>query len=360
MRELTSGGVRLRYPDAVGFAFNPCLVVVTGESVEAVSVEMTGADGSVVKDERNAFDGGCYADLREYVQGFFDTDTYGDVKYDVSCEKMPQGQRVLFEVMAGGAVFDFSVFYVWGAMKSVGNDVYNGKRTLTAFIGYPFTFGAYLMAADTLTVKRNGSTQRTVEISAEGVWNVPMSVTDVDDVYVVTDSHDNLRRTTFDETFDLTFRMAPNENGGVITVKVGEDIEDGMYLRWIDRHGFYRYWLFKKGGRKMRTGNEGQFLRNNIIAADMSYGYQGGLGRQMIMTRGESVPVCASLIDSDTWDVLADMASSPFVDLFTGYVDGEARWISVQVQAGTFTKDRSVLQDFEAEIVLPDVPIQRL
>lgn len=359
MRTLSRGGVTLKYPDEIGFAFNPCLIVVTGSGVGSMELEMTGEDGTVVNDQRDAFSGGCYAEVREYVQSFFNPDGYGVVSYQ-SRERAKTGQRILFRVIAGGETFDFSVFYVWGAMKPGGQEVYNGPKVLGAWVGYPFTVGVFVSGADTVNfVRTSGSTS--VSISGIGVWNIPLEVVNVGDLYYVTSGGSGIRQATFDDTFDLTFRLAPWDNGNSLRVRVMEDVEDGMYLRWIDRHGFYRYWLFEKGARRHSVGNEGQFLRNNIISEDMEYGYQGGLGRQMIMTREEIVPVCAPLVDGDTWDMLADMVSSPFVDMFTGYgSDGVPRWVSVQAQEGTITKDRVVLQDFEAGVKMPDVPIQRL
>lgn len=358
MREETRGGVTLRYPDAIGFAFNPCMVVAKGSEVSKMSVELTGEDGTVLTDERDALGGGCYADLREYIQSFFDVDAFGSVDYEET-ERTKQGQHVLFEVVAGGVTFDFSVFYVWGAMKAYGNEVYNKPRTLVAFVGYPFTAGVYIDGADTITVKKNGTTNDNVEVEQAGIYNFPIQAIEEGDRYSIADSNDTMSYATFDETFDLTFRMLPFGQSSM-KVEVGEDVNDGVYLRWIDRHGFYRYWLFKRGVTKVKTGNEGQFLRNNIISQDMEYGYVGGLGRQMVMTRDESISVCASLIDSDTWDMLSDMASSPFVDMFTGYVDNVPQWVSVQISTGTHTRERAALQDFEAEVVLPSVGIQNL
>ena len=47
--------------------------------------------------------------------------------------------------------------------------------------------------------------------------------------------------------------------------------------------------------------------------------------------------------------------------MFAGYKDGEgAKWLSVTVVAGSYTKIGAVLQDFICSIQLPDINIQKL
>ena len=79
------------------------------------------------------------------------------------------------------------------------------------------------------------------------------------------------------------------------------------------------------------------------------------------MKREDVVSLCAPLVDSETWDMLFDIATSPCVDMFAGYKDGEgAKWLSVTVVAGSYTKIGAVLQDFICSIQLPDINIQKL
>jgi hypothetical protein len=74
-----------------------------------------------------------------------------------------------------------------------------------------------------------------------------------------------------------------------------------------------------------------------------------------------TLPVCAPLIDSITYDFLYQMATSPVVDMFMGYDDnGNARWMAVNVSVGNFVKQRVSLQDFEANIILPETNVQSL
>ena len=66
---------------------------------------------------------------------------------------------------------------------------------------------------------------------------------------------------TFDRSFDLTFQYRFD---GTQTKKLRINIVDacvdgGVYLRWINRHGFYCYYLFRKGEEQIKNDN-GQFI----------------------------------------------------------------------------------------------------
>ena len=84
--------------------------------------------------------------------------------------------------------------------------------------------------------------------------------------------------------------------------------------------------------------------------------------RRYPMTESSSETICRiPLIDSITYDFLYQMATSPVVDMFMGYDDnGNARWMAVNVSVGNFVKQRVSLQDFEANIILPETNVQSL
>lgn len=365
MREKTNNGVTLKYPDEIGFAFNACLLVASGEQLTKMRIALRGGDRKELV-FLDSFKGKCYGDVREYIQTFFDTLNFGTLNYRQE-EKTKIGMSVTFDVtaMLGNgdiATFNFDVFYIWGALKIGGQEVYNGYRTLTWFRGYPFTFGIYAAGKSTLLFSRDGVANRFVSLPERGVWNVPMKDTDnAKSYYTVSDCLGTFASITFDNTFDMTFSYT---GGGEKTKKLRIDIVDscgdGFYLRWINRHGFYCYYLFKVGEEQRKSNTDNLFMRNNLLAYDMTFGYEGYTGRQQQMNREDVVSVCAPLVDSETWDMLFDITTSPCVDLFAGYNDGEPKWVSVTVVAGSYVKSRAVLQDFACNILLPDVNIQKL
>lgn len=368
MRTTTKSGITLKYPDEVGFAFNPCLFIAEGENIRQMEIHIKGDDGTENMVSYKAFGGGeCYADVREYVQTYFDSINFGTLDY-TKVAKTKMGISLSFTVDVRLAdddsttvEFTASVFYIWGAMKEGGQETYNGYRTLTWFRGFPFSFGIYSLGGSLLFC-RDGVPQRFENTDGQGVYNVPLQSTDnCKQYYTVLDCTGAFVEVTFDSTFDMTFRY---KGGGTKTEKVRinvvDGIDEGYYLRWIDRHGFYCYYLFKSGEESRKTTKDDAFSRNNLLAYDMSYGYQGYTGRQQQMSREDTVPVCAPNVDSDTYDMLFDLTTSPCVDLFTGYVDGEPMWIAVTTGAATYKKSTAALQDFVCNVVLPEVPIQKL
>lgn len=367
MREQTKNNIKLKFPDDIGFAFNTCLLIAEGEKLSRLSITIRGGE----KQQRlflDSLNGKCYGDVREYVQSFFDTLSFDNVNYGRE-EKTKMGIRLSFEVTAmlqnytGEVSFNFDVFYIWGALKLGGQEEYNGYRALTWFRGYPFTFGIYAAGGSSLLFSRDGVADRFVSLPEQGVWNVPMLTSDnAQSYYTISDSSGTFVSVTFDNTFDATFKYS---GGGEKTEKLRINIVDtcgngGYYLRWVDRHGFYCYYLFKGGDEQRKSVSDSLFMRNNLLAYDGTYGYEGYTGRQQQMSREDAVALCAPLVDSATWEMLFDITTSPCVDLFAGYKDGEPKWVSVTLVAGSYVKTRAALQDFVCNILLPDVNIQKL
>lgn len=372
MRTATNNGVTLQYPDEIGFCFNPCLFVLNGQNIASVAFSLS--DGVITQAaEFDALAGKVYGDIREFVQTLFDDTTFGDIDYTAQSTKSQLGKLVTIHVTAyqqneegekiSAAEFEFTVFYIWGALAL--GETYNGRREVTLFRGFPFTVGLYNDGAEgAVLVGNDGVATTLINLDGQGVFDVTIPNEKARHFYIISDFKGTLAETTFDNTYDLTFRkIGTGTFTEKVRVNIVDGVDEGFYLRWIDRHGFYCYWLFKKGAEQFQIANGGEYVRNNLLAYDQSYGYQGGAGRRQAYTRQDTVPVCAPLVDRDTWDFLLDIATSPVVDLFRGYKADKKTpvWQSVTVQAGTYTKAmRTPLQDFALNILLPEVPTQTL
>lgn len=374
MRTKTLTSSVLQYPDKIGFAFNPCLFVAKSGSktVSYISVAMTDGKNTATT-YSNAFIGTSYIDVREYVQSFFDNIndvlTYGDKAVNKSC----LGIDLSVTVTVGysddtSETFTDNIFYVWGALEAGGKDVYNSFRKLTYFAGYPFTMGVYADEAGALLFKRDGVAADNIPLSGKGVYNVALPTGLKPKRYIlVCDWDGKFGQTTFDNTFDITFKYTTGSKyAEKIRIQLADEDYNGsesVYLRWVNRHGVYCYYLFKKGSESIKTATDGDFVRNNLLSYDQTYGYQNGNGRQMGYTRQDTIPLCAPLVDADTWDFLFDLCTSPLVDMFCGWNDDAhtvAHWLSVSVVAGSYTKAVDELQDFVLQINLPETPIQKL
>lgn len=361
--------VTMKYPDAVAFAFNPFLFIFEEDNLASASVtirneEVQDAEVTVTRD---AYHGKVYIDAREVVQSLFDIESLAEIDYE-QASRSAVGRRLSFShaiKLTNGEEYQFEplnheydIFCIWGALKIGGQEVYNAHRTLTWYKNFPFTFGMYSNGGGSILISKDGVADRFINLGEQGVWNIPMLATDnARNFFLVMDCTGQFVEMTFDRTFDMTFRYS---GGGVKTEKIRinvDDSEEGVYLRWVDRFGFFNYHLFKRGNEKRKT-TAGEYMQNNLAAYDMSYGYQGTFGRRQKFERKDELAICAPLVDSDMWDILFDITTSPIVDVFAGYEGGVPRWMSVTINGGTFTKTGASLQDFELSINLPEVVIQ--
>lgn len=352
MRKQQVGGATISYPDELAFAFSPCLVVAEGVSE---SVEITLGDLSF---QASAYGGSVIADFRELVQAQFDGVEY-DVNYS-EAERTPQGKRLEVSIIVDGSEegFTFSAFFVWGALFQ--GETWNGFKELVCWKCFPFAFGLYDSGEKgAIVIANDGAPQSMVETDGEGIYNFVIPNRTAKEYYDIWDYNGTFKQATFDETFDLTFRMTfqgVKERKARIWVR--ECCYDRpVYLRWVDRHGFWRHWLFKKGDEERAVTATGEFMRNNLRAWDGSYGYSGGAGRRHSYGREDTINVCAPLVDGATFDLLQDITTSPVVDM---YLPEDEKWVAVTIKDGTFTKTGDTLQDFAMQVVLRPYDIQTL
>lgn len=355
MRTEEKKGVTLKYPNEVDFAFNDCLLIVEGKDLEQIEVQIKRKESEVynVNFVLDAFKDRCYIDIKDYIQSYFDSLTFKNVNYD-GVERSDMGIALQFIVGAKVFVeaeenlqptnsfdiveFQFDAFFVWGALNKAKGEEFNTFRTLTYFKGYPFTFDVCTEGEATIEIDTGGRQKDLIPISEQGIWDIPITEDmEAKSLYIVREHSQGA----------FTERLH---------IKVADDCYKGYYLRWVDRHGFYCYYLFKGGEEQIKTAGE-TITRNN---KDLGYN-DSFSGRFQLKTMESVVPICAPLVDSQTWEMLRDITTSPIVDLLVGYEhDNKPQWVSVNVVAGSYVKTHATLQDFICSIVLPEVNIQKL
>ena len=331
MRTDNVGGLSITYPDEIGFAFNPNYVMVSG-SVSEGSLSIS-CDGTTYTDEREAKGGLIQYDLSEYVKTFF------------TSRDFPIGIK---SVDVSGHGFSFSTKFIWGAMNI--GEVFNPSRKVVWFKNFPFTFSMYV--ADGATIrKRYDKTLYTSASIGTGLVHIdPKTLFPNAKDFGVIRLDEEIPSSTFEYTFDNTFR--PVGDGVIINRLVVDDCDKGVYLRWIDRHGFYQYWLFKEGDNVYQSDAEGELIYQDY--SDDSYWY-GGVSRDQLKTLERSIRACASLVDQDTFKMLAGLHASPIVDMWWN-----GRWVPVNIANATTTNTGAHLQDFEIEVTLPELMTQSL
>lgn len=366
MRKTKLDDTTIEYPDEIGFCFNPVVINVYGFAWAYIEVTIMDAVTNVEHREKRAMFGStCFFDLAPYAQSSFDLFNFNKVDYSAIGAK-DSGVGRLFRVEVDmfdangklGNSFQFDTFIIWGAMKI--GERYNGNRLLTWFKNFPFSVGMYSATGNgAVNITVDGIEHSTINLSARKVWNLMLNGVEAHREVRFELPGSTSAASVFDNTFDFTFRGLLNVATSVLCNV--DDRDSGVYLRWIDRHGFYCYWLFVSGDESRQVVNDGEFIRNNMVDYSYVNGYHGGTGRKQRKTENNTLPVCAPLVDSVTYDFLFQLVSSPVVDIYAGMDDeGGHRWQAVNVAVATFVKAQKSLQDFAATIILPETYVQSL
>lgn len=364
MRTSKIGNTTIEYPDEISFCFNPVIINILGQTWKYVTITVRDVLTSESHIEKRAmFKTACFFDISFYMRSFFDVSDF-NVDYNITeAQNAHVGRMFNIELdmynadNSLGNSFQFSTFVIWGAM-AIG-ERYNGDNALIFFKNYPFTVGIYTPTSVNVNVISDGSLLKSIALPNRNVWNINLKGINTSNKIEIELPSNGQSPSVFDHTFDFTFRGLSNV-GSRITCII-DDSKSGIYLRWINRHGFYCYWLFKIGEESRQTTNDGEFFRNNMQDYSYKNGYHGGSGRKQRKTSNESLSICAPLVDSSTFDFLYQLAKSPIVDLYMGKdSSGVHRWESVNISVGSYNKTNESLQDFMAVVLLPEIKVQSL
>lgn len=355
MRQTTKNGITIKYADAVGFAFLPCIIKASGSGVASIEATIS-RETKTYTYSVEAFADNCIMDYREHVQALFDGISFGNLDYSRDSQKSNLGAVFDISVKVKNsegsdlATFSYTTFYVWGAMRA--GETWNARKTLTWFTNFPFSFGLYISEETSLLVYADGrAANKHIDLAGQGIFEITSKVLKAGaKSYSINDYYG--KQATFDTTFDFTFYLKAE----LAAIKT-DNTEKGIYLRWVDRHGFYRYWLFTQGDESRAISSDTSFIRNNLGEYDDTiFGYLGANGRRQGYGREDTIQLCAPLVDRETYDFLQDLASSPVVDMYLGGY----KWQSVTIKAGTYTKTTAELQDFVCNLVINNTQIQQL
>ncbi len=356
-------GITINYPDEVAFAFNPFIVEAIGCDALSVMVVYNGQIRYTI--DTQPFGRNAYVDAQEYLQSLFDGMEVG-LDYTQQMADSAQGVQVTISITARSGENEFGTsftsYVVWGAVKPDGRDDFRGFRHIKWFKNYPFAFGIYAEEDTSILFGHEQAPQSAQQIGESSIYNFGVSNLDNAPYHVIYEYDGVIQQATFDNTFDLTFYLMQNvDQRPLLRIDVDDCADEGIYLRWIDRHGYVAHWLFKVGDEQHIIAALQEFSRNALVNYDSRYGWQRGAGRRQTMSRNDVVPLCAPLVDKDTFDYLQDVTSSPVVDMYIGRdANNVPMWMGVGVQAATYTKTRDELQDFAFNLIMPETPIQSL
>lgn len=331
-------GININYPD-LGFAFNPIRLFITNYTQSAgISIE---ANGVTMKKEVLAKS--VSFELSAVARAMFNRHEFYNVK-----EKDSVLLKTLSVKIFSGSVSlcECSIPVIWGALQI--DELYTQTKKLTYFKGFPFTVPLYV--ENTIVLKIGDTEFKTV---GPGKHNIDISKVKSNGVINIGLFDEKFHR-VFDYTFDQTFGpqrvLIPNNMNIEVTVK--ECPNDGIYLRWINRHGEYNYYLFQSNTISTTTKNNSVVIDELYYTTALTNNYHMGTGKTIGKSIDESIKLFAPLVDAHTFDFLLGLVGSPVVDMFLGYNDKKvAKWVSVNISDGSFAKSTSNLQDFELLLI---------
>lgn len=291
----------MTYPDEVVFCFNPNIITI--QTTNEIEIEISEGDRTYLQTFSTIFDKTFrykikptyryYTDKRYPFSNKVEIDIsmYLQVFFDID-RKSLIGSKVITVIITNGSnTFRFTMTVIWGAMNI--GEVFENPKWVRRYTNLPFTFSYF---------------------------------------------EDEMKHTSAVPTYGIAI--------------TDDSCTEGVYLRWIDRHGFYRYWLFQEGITDSKSEEYGERLVDNFYGSQ--YGYYG-VGWVQGKNIENSKKVCAPLVSREVFYMLLSIHSSPLVDM---YVDG--MWTPVNVSSGTINDSGDDLQDFEITIVLPDIISQSL
>lgn len=162
--------------------------------------------------------------------------------------------------------------------------------------------------------------------------------------------------TTFTMQFDGTFTAIEGETIINITVDNRPQCDDHIFLRWLDKHGFWQYWLCKVGEVQMTDAVVGSAL-TFLTGTTYPYYATRNIGKSLV----KQVTACATNLTEEEWRMLSTIKGSVNVCAFD---IASQSWVPVNVSAGASAwkmgNQASHRQDFSMKVVFPTIQTQRL
>lgn len=306
MRTVTNDLGDIAYPDEICFAFNPTYIKVT--DCPALSLVTTVSNGEkTFPIETMCFSRTAIINISRALQLMFDV-------YNI-VEK--RSMKVSVDVSDGTHTFTFTSIAIWGNIAP--GERFNGERVIRWFKNYPMKVSIF-----------DGASFQEIEPVTGTVATL----------------------TPWDYTFDYTFHPASAQ----IVTCIEDNATDGVFLRWIDRHGRLQYWLFEKGVKEIKNDDGGQELTMNYV--DKKGNSFRSIKRQQYFFSETKLNLCAPNVDEAEFNMLESILTSPVIDLY--HKDAGVGWEPVVIDTSTSKRKVTIMQDFEFKILLPNTNAQML
>lgn len=331
---------RVEYPARYAFAFNPLLITVveeTGDVMRSAWIQI----GDFL-DERSPINGEITFDVGPYSCALFDIGNISDNRERIQPVSISVG---VIDADGNSYSSDIQIDIIWGAIAPT--EEYNGLTSCRWFSRFPMKLEFFAQAGAKVYKEIDGKGTHTLvsTVSDMGIASIDLSGAFEGDTVVkkaALSVGDFVN--VFDETFDFTF--ANYESEWEITLKK-DDSPCGVFLRWIDKHGFMRYFLFSEGEESTESEDYGDLLEQKYSAFGR---YYPNIYRQQGKTVMRKMNIAALHLTREEYEYVRSVAFSPVVDMYMGDDEGTASWLPVLVSSGDTGREQKILEDMEIEL----------
>jgi hypothetical protein len=261
------------------------------------------------------------------------------------------------QVSIGDVSFTMTVIY--GAMLP--GEVFNPSRTVRLWSAYPQIVPFFSNAGEYIFIQKDD--QPGTEFLNAGYLGNFEQYDNMSESTPMTESGQIALRpvsrepaSTFSMEYDGTFTGV--EGLTIISIEVDNrpQCDDHIFLRWLDKWGFWQYWLCKIGSVEVTdavVGGAIAFLQGTTY----SYYATRNIGKSMV----KQVSACATNLTEEEWQMLSTIKGSINVCAFD---TASQSWVPVNVAAGASTwkmgSQAPYRQDFPLKVVFPTIQTQRL
>lgn len=360
MRTYTVHDGTLEAPDEIVFAFNPCFLNMTGISVSKVTIGISEAsyrgDGQQVAQLSAQPKGGNLSvDISAYIRSEFAgiakrSDTFmTTANLSISIDGVSIPITVVYGAILPGEVFNPSRnVRLWSAYPQVVSFYHGSQQNGNSYI--------YLQKDDSAPVAWQLPQGDFEDPTISNYDNKAESTPMVESGQIIIYPTSATTLTTFTMQFDGTFTAIEGETIINITVDDTPQCDDHIFLRWLDKHGFWQYWLCKVGDVQLTDAVVGSAL-TFLTGTTYPYYATRNIGKSLV----KQVSACATNLSEEEWKMLSTIKGSVNVCAFD---TASQSWVPVNVAAGASAwkmgNQASHRQDFPLKVVFPTIQTQRL
>lgn len=348
--------------NGVVFGFNPCFLTFSGvTSVDTIRLDFSDCSeyggGEVLgRMKVHLLNGYAHVDISAYLRAEFGGRAKGADIFRTS-------SRVAVQIGDGTSLeeeLEYTVVY--GAMLP--GEVFNPSRTVRLWSAYPQVVSYFLPQPSeaTLYIQRDEQIPEQVLMMQwqeammdnydNSVGSAPMQKSG--QIIIVPKSEGTM--TSFAMQFDGSFTGIDGNTIINITVDNRPQCDDHIFLRWLDKWGFWQYWLCKVGDVQLTDAVVGSAL-TFLTGTTYPYYATRNIGKSLV----KQVSACATNLTEEEWKMLGTIKGSVNVCAFD---IASQSWVPVNVTAGASAwkmgNQSSHRQDFPLKVVFPTIQTQRL